>query len=106
MAVTIDINANPKGFESGLDSMRAKVNGFATHLGGLGTKIAAGMGAERLFEKAFDALRDGIEDIKQFKDELEDVQASLGVSADEAQRFSYAMKREPTPTAARRSGEC
>lgn len=93
MAVTIDINANPKGFESGLDSMRAKVNGFATHLGGLGTKIAAGMGAERLFEKAFDALRDGIEDIKQFKDELEDVQASLGVSADEAQRFSYAMKR-------------
>jgi len=93
MAVTIDINANPKGFESGLDSMRAKVNGFATHLGGLGTKIAAGIGAERLFEKAFDALRDGIEDIKQFKDELEDVQASLGVSADEAQRFSYAMKR-------------
>ena len=98
MAVTIDINANPKGFESGLDAMRAKVNAFSNHMGGLGTKIAAGLGAERLFEKAFAVMREGIEDIKEFKDQLEDVQASLGVSADEAQRFSYAVKRADADT--------
>ena len=92
MAVTIDINANPKGFESGLDSMRAKVNGFATHLGGIGTKIAGAFAAEKVFEKAFEKLQQAADDFKELNAEIARGTALTGASAEQFQKVAFAAK--------------
>jgi hypothetical protein len=92
MAVTIDINANPKGFESGLDAMRAKVGSFSTAINGMGAKIAAGFTVGKIVEKSLGALQENAEAYKEMNAEIARGTALLGAQVEEFQKVAFAAK--------------
>lgn len=97
--VEIEIGANPRPFESALDSMRKRAGDFAGHLQGLGSKIAAGVASAAIFQKTVEKIGDAVEQYKQFNDQIERGKVLLGGTGEEWQRIAHAANLAEVETA-------